>query len=33
MATEAVLNRGYHVELPVDEPEVHSATEPEGGAA
>jgi len=30
---EAVLNRGYHVELPVDEPEVHSATEPEGGAA
>lgn len=33
---EAVLNRGYHVELPADEPEVSTATQPaqpEGGAA
>ena len=30
---EAVLNRGYHVELPADEPVVRAVTEPEGGAA
>ncbi len=31
---EVVLNRGYHVELPADEPVVAAAvTEPEGGAA
>ena len=31
---ETVLNRGYHVELPADEPVVAAAvTEPEGGAA
>jgi small subunit ribosomal protein S17 len=30
---EAVLNRGYHVELPVDEPVTRVVTEPEGGAA
>jgi small subunit ribosomal protein S17 len=32
---EVVLNRGYHVELPVDEPAAATAAaaEPEGGAA
>jgi small subunit ribosomal protein S17 len=38
---EAILNRGYHVELPADEPATQTATEPptlpatqpEGGAA
>jgi small subunit ribosomal protein S17 len=30
---EAVLNRGHHVELPVDEPVTRTAAEPEGGAA
>ncbi len=30
---EAVLNRGYHVELPADEPATQTATQPEGGAA
>jgi small subunit ribosomal protein S17 len=30
---EAVLNRGHHVELPVDEPLPGQHAEPEGGAA